>query len=61
VIDVGRGFGPAADSLSLLVQRKEAKKAPGEMQRAVAAAVIDRCAPGFIMRLLAQQALDIRP
>ena len=25
----GRGFGPAADSLSLRVQRKEAKKAPG--------------------------------
>ncbi len=27
--NVGRGFGPAADSLSLRVQRKEAKKAPG--------------------------------
>jgi hypothetical protein len=30
--DVGRVFGPAADLLSLLVQRKKAKKAPEGVQ-----------------------------
>ncbi len=42
--NVGRGFGPAADSLSLRVQRKEAKKAPS-IRHTFRAVVIDRCAP----------------
>jgi len=42
--NVGRGFGPAADSLSLLVQRKEAKKAPS-IRHTFCAVVTDRCAP----------------
>jgi len=53
VLDVGRGFGPAADSLSLRVQRKEAKKAPS-IRHTFRAVVIDRCAPAGAARDLAK-------